>query len=182
MPDENEFFIKSKRLGFRQWTKKDFEFALVLWADPEVTKNIIGKASLSENEIRERLYEEIQTYEKYGIQYWPIFLLEGDQFIGCCGLRPYDDQKKILEIGFHICSKQWRKGFASEAALAVIDYAFDKLKVSALFAGHNPQNEASRNLLFKLGFKYTYDEFYEPTGLIHPSYLFTAEDFSRKKC
>lgn len=48
------------------------------------------------------------------------------------------------------------------------------LKVEKLFAGRNPQNTASKKKLNKLGFHYIGDEFYEPTGLYHPSYELTS--------
>jgi RimJ/RimL family protein N-acetyltransferase len=63
------------------------------------------------------------------------------------------------------------QGYADEAARAVIDYAFGSLETSELFARHNPANHASRRLLEKLGFRYTHDEHYAPTGLCHPSYM-----------
>ena len=53
----------------------------------------------------------------------------------------------------------------------MIDYAFRTMGVSGLFAGHHPGNGASRRLLQRLGFRYTHDAFYGPTGLHHPSYL-----------
>ena len=86
-------------------------------------------------------------------------------------------KKNIFEIGFHIRSDKWGQGYAAEAARAVMRYAFIDLEVGGLFAGRNPKNDASRHLLFKLGFRYTHDEFYEPTGLMHPSYLLTKDDF-----
>ncbi len=76
-------------------------------------------------------------------------------------------------------SAQWRKGYATEAARAIIKYAFTVLKVGGLFAGHHPENEASRLLLITLGFRYTHDAYYEPTGLQHPSYLMEAADYAR---
>ena len=88
--------------------------------------------------------------------------------IGCCGLRPYRGGK--YEIGFHLRPQFLGKGYATEAATAVIDYAFSVLKAEALFAGHHPNNAASAKVLLKLGFRYIGDEFYEPTGLYHPSY------------
>lgn len=60
-------------------------------------------------------------------------------------------------------------------------YAFNTLGVKGLFAGHNPANEASRRLLEKLGFRYTHDEYYPPTGLNHPSYRLTAEEFAQRQ-
>jgi RimJ/RimL family protein N-acetyltransferase len=59
-------------------------------------------------------------------------------------------------------------------------YAFHTLGVKALFAGHNPGNTASRRVLEKLGFRYTHDEYYPPTGLKHPSYILTAEEFAQQ--
>lgn len=73
-------------------------------------------------------------------------------------------------MGFHLRSKFWWQGYAAEAATAVIDYAFTMLKAEGLFAGHNPQNVGSQKVLNKLGFHYIGDEFYEHTGLYHPSY------------
>ena len=52
----------------------------------------------------------------------------------------------------------------------LIEYAFCVLNAKKLFAGHNPDNSKSRKLLEKLGFTYIGDEYYEPTGLYHPSY------------
>ena len=175
MNDDRKYFIKTDRLGFRRWCEEDIEIALILWGDYEVTKLIDARGKLSENQVRERLAKEIVTEKEYGVQYWPIFLLKNNEHIGCCGLRPYDLSRQIYEIGFHIRSNFWRHGYASEAAQAVIHYAFGTLKAKSLFAGHNPRNEYSRHLLKKLGFQYTHDEFYPPTGLNHPSYLLNMD-------
>jgi uncharacterized Ntn-hydrolase superfamily protein/RimJ/RimL family protein N-acetyltransferase len=148
-----------------------------LWGDPEVTRLIVAGGRMTPHEVRERLHREIATQKEYGIQYWPIFLLETGENIGCCGLRPYDKEKGILESGVHIRQRFWGGGFAQEASLRVFEYAFTVLKAEALFAGHNPANATSRHVLTKLGFTYTHDEFYAPTGLHHPSYLMRREDY-----
>jgi RimJ/RimL family protein N-acetyltransferase len=177
MSINSDYFLTSKRLGFRTWCKDDLDIAYGLWGDFEVTKLFDGRGPLSREQVKHRLHHEIATQSEHGVQYWPIFLLKSGDHIGCAGLRPYDAARNILEIGFHIRSNYWRKGYASESAVAVMDYAFKSLKVDGLFAGHNPKNLGSRNLLTKLGFNYTHDEFYEPTGLEHPSYLLKAEEY-----
>ena len=171
MTETPDYFLKSKRLGFRTWQAGDLELALNLWGDFEVTKYFDTRGKLDDKDVYKKLEEEITRQEEHNVQYWPIFLLENSKHVGCCGLRPYDQKNNIYELGFHICSKDWRKGYATEAAKATIDYAFNKLKISALFAGHHPENKTSEDLLLKLGFEYTHDEFYEPTGREHPSYL-----------
>jgi hypothetical protein len=92
---------------------------------------------------------------------------------------PVKPAQDIFEIGFHIRAKHWGSGFATEAALGVMNYAFNVLSVSGLFAGHNPHNIASRHILLKLGFRFIHDEYYAPTGLYHPSYMLTADEYRR---
>jgi len=177
MSRAEKYFLKSNRLGFRLWGEDDFDIAWQLWGDYAVTKFFDARGQWSRDEVQERLAKEIRTAKDYGVQYWPVFLLETDGHVGCCGLRPYDLTQRIFEFGIHIRSTQWRRGYAREAAAAVIEYAFNKLKVRGLFAGHNPCNTASRHLLRQLGFRYTHDEFYPPTGLNHPSYEMKVHEY-----
>jgi len=58
-----------------------------------------------------------------------------------------------------------------------MEYAFNTLGLKAPFAGHNPANDASRRVLEKLGFRYAHDAYCPPTGLNHPSYMLTVEEF-----
>jgi ribosomal-protein-alanine N-acetyltransferase len=171
-PTPNTYFLRSERLGFRAWSEADTDLAMGLWGDPEVTRLIGGP--FSSEQVRERLAREIATFREHGLQYWPIFLLATGQHIGCCGLRPYRSEDRVYEVGAHIRKAHWGQGYAQEASRAAIGYAFQALGATALFAGHNPANEASRRLLLKLGFEYTHDEYYAPTGLYHPSYLLRA--------
>ena len=62
----------------------------------------------------------------------------------------------------------------------VIRHAFKELELSALFAGHHPNNRASASVLRKLGFRHTHHELYPPTGLEHPSYLLVRPSASRE--
>lgn len=174
-----KYFLTSNRLGFKCWTNEDLGLAYKLWGNVEVTKYIDTRGQLSQEQVLERLNNEIETEREYGIQYWPMFLISNDEFIGCCGLRPYNLPKYIYETGVHIIPDFWRNGFATEALQAVMKYSFNELKAKALFAGHNPKNETSRRLLLKSGFSYTHNEFYPPTGLHHPSYLITIEEYNR---
>lgn len=170
------YMITTARLGFRPWTEVDLDLALGLWGDLQVTRYIDARGALSKEQVQVRLDQEIAAELEHGYQYWPIFALEDGRHIGCCGLRPHGEVGPILELGVHIRSDEWSKGYATEAAQAVIDYAFDVLKIPALFAGHNPSNHASRHLLLKLNFRYSRDAYYQPTGLYHPSYMLTAQE------
>jgi [ribosomal protein S5]-alanine N-acetyltransferase len=163
------YFLKSARLGFRHWTKDDLPLALAVWGDPAVTR-FVGDP-FSPEQVAQRLDREIASRDTYGIQYWPIFLLESGEHVGCAGMRIYNLKEKIYAVGFYLRPKFWGHGFSTEAGRAVITYAFDVLGASALFAGHHPENAASKKVLAKLSFQFTHKGLYPPTGLEHDSYL-----------
>ncbi len=165
------YFLKSPRIGFSQWTERDLPLARQLWGNEAVSRYICASGRFTEEEILSRLTLECSNQRQYSLQYWPIFSLEEGKLLGCCGLRPHGEDLSQLELGIHLLPQYWRQGYATEAAKAVIDHAFETLGTKELFAGHNPKNEASRQLLKKLGFAFIGEEFYAPTGLYHPSYI-----------
>lgn len=171
-----EYFLKTQRIGFSKWNEKDFELAHKLWGEAEVTRFICAAGTFTQKDIAERLKTEIKNDQLYHIQYWPIFELATDKLIGCCGLRPYGKEVCDYELGFHLRKEYWAKGYAFEAATAVINYSIDILKANRLYAGHHPQNAASEKLLAKLKFQFIGTNFYEPTGLYHPSYQLNLKE------
>ena len=164
--------MKTDRIGFGTWTEADLPLAERLWSTPEVARFIARGGVFSQEDIARRLQTEINNQSQHGLSYWPIFLLETGDFLGCCGLRPFDVEPGAVELGVHLVPEAWGKGIATEAGHAVIAHAQDTLRTGSLFAGHHPHNDASRHLLGKLGFAYLFDSYYEPTGLMHPAYRY----------
>jgi [ribosomal protein S5]-alanine N-acetyltransferase len=164
-----DYFLSSQRLGFRKWNRDDLPLAIELWGDPKVTGLIGGPFSPAA--VQARLAQEIEQAKEFGVQYWPVFLLEDGRHAGCAGLRPYRAEQKIYELGIHLRPAFWGQGYAEELARCLVGYAFDRLQAGAVFAGHHPENAGSRRLLEKLGFSYSGDQHYIPTGLMHPTYL-----------
>jgi RimJ/RimL family protein N-acetyltransferase len=160
------------RLLARSWQIEDLPFAIELWGDPAVTALIDSRRQLGRQQVEEKLRAEIDRERSHGIQYWALFDRNGD-FVGCGGLRPwvYTPDEANLELGFHIVKRCWGKGFATEAALGVLGYGWGKLHLPKVYAGHHPANRASQRILNKLGFGFVENLFYEPTGLMHPSYV-----------
>lgn len=176
-----EYFMQTDRIGFSLWNKEDNSLAEMLWGEPEVTRYICASGKFTKEEIQRRLEKEMRQQKEYGVQYWPVFDLADQELIGCCGLRPYLDETGddvlVYEIGFHLRKEYWGLGYASEAARAAIAYAFRRQKADQIFAGHHPENEASGRLLKRLGFSYAGMNYYEPTGLYHPSYELTFDQW-----
>jgi RimJ/RimL family protein N-acetyltransferase len=157
------------RLEFRPWYWDDLPDADELWGDPEVTR-FTSDHPLDDVEVAARLAREIDDQLTYGLSYWVIEERDSYEFRGCCGLHQRMEEPAVPELGFHLVREVWGQGLAREAAESVIRFAWEKLHVPALFAGHHPDNTASAALLKKLGFVRTHEELYPPTGRMHPSY------------
>jgi [ribosomal protein S5]-alanine N-acetyltransferase len=170
------YFLTTDRLGFSIWHEDDIEEAARLWGDPSVTRFLVTGGRMTPDQVRERLLREMECFRINGIQYWPVFLRDGDEFVGCCGLRPIDGDRHHMEMGVHLLREQWGKGIASEACGAVIAYAFENLEAECIFAGHHPENKVTPLLLARLGFRSVGAKHYPPTGLMHPSYLLQKSD------
>jgi len=164
------------RLAARSWQIEDLPLAMELWGDPAVTALIDARGQLTEAQVQEKLYAEIERERSSGVQYWALFDHRNGDFVGCGGLRAwvYTPGAADFEVGFHLVKRCWGKGLGTEADQGTLEYAWEKLRLSKVYAGHHPDNRASEKILKKLGFEFIENLFYEPTGLMHPSYVCTV--------
>ncbi len=81
-----------------------------------------------------------------------ITLREGGAVVGGCGVALQDGAP---DLGYWLGVKYWNKGYATEAARAVVDFAFTELGHDTLSAGARVTNPASRRILEKCGFQWT---------------------------
>jgi ribosomal-protein-alanine N-acetyltransferase len=166
--------LSTGRLFLRTWEENDFGLARSLWGNPDVMTFLGGP--LSDEKVREKMRAEMVCFEQHGLQYWPIFEKQSDEFVGCCGLRPWAyTSPEGHELGFHLLKTKWGRGFAFEVAQGVVNHAFEKLQFPMLRAGHHPEHLNSRKILLKLGFQFVDAVFYKPTGLMHPTYKLRKE-------
>lgn len=83
-----------------------------------------------------------------------VFLIELDHRpIGMAGIDWREAESP--ELGYWLGVDHWGQGFATEAARAVIDYAFDEFAIEHLVSGARVANPASRNILEKCGFQWS---------------------------
>ncbi|MBS0374123.1 MAG: GNAT family N-acetyltransferase [Proteobacteria bacterium] len=166
--------LRSARLGVGTWQREDLGRALGLWGDPDVARFMGGPFTPAE--VAARLERELERYARHAMQYWPLYRLDTGEHVGCCGVAPHRPEGPVLEFGYHLRRAHWGCGYVREIAPLVIGDAFGRLGAAALYAGHHPENEPSRRILLSLGFRYTHDEYYPPTGVVEPCYRLTAAD------
>ena len=91
-----------------------------------------------------------QAYDCGEAVVFGIALHDGGELVGTCGLR-LELPHARAEIGYWVGREYWGRGVATEAARAVIDYAFTRLGVRRVYAHFYTRNPASGAVMRKLG-------------------------------
>jgi len=145
---------ETDRLVIRSIQEIDIESLARLWTDPEVTYYMGGPRNYEE--VIKDLKEDIQAKRDFDL--WPVIEKETDQVIGHCGIIDKEvDSKKEYEIVYVIAKSAWGKGYATEAANAMKDYAFKQLDLKRIIALIRPANTKSERVALKIGLRYEKD-------------------------
>ncbi|MBW8321625.1 MAG: GNAT family N-acetyltransferase, partial [Rhizobium sp.] len=85
---------------------------------------------------------------------YAITKAENGEFLGCCALEPHATDNDTLEIGYWLGEPHWNRGYATEAAHALIDMAFRTRDIAHIDARCRVTNIASRRVIQKCGFQF----------------------------
>jgi ribosomal-protein-alanine N-acetyltransferase len=157
--------IETERLLLREFLFSDVDGMFELDSNPNVHR-FVGKKPVKHIDESRAYIENIQgQYQKNGIARWAVILKETNEFIGWSGIKlitnEINNHQNFYEIGYRFIEKHWGKGYATEAGKAFVDYAFNEMKVEALYAYADEGNENSRKILEKLGLRYVNSFEYE---------------------
>lgn len=167
--------IETSRLLLREMNEDDFSNLCTILQDEEVM--YAYEHAFSDEEVEAWLNNQLKRYDKYGFGLWAVILKETGQFIGQTGLsmQPYNDLE-ILEIGYLFAKKFWHKGYATEAAKACKDYAFDQLNQREVYSIIRDTNIASINVAKRNGMVKVAEfiKHYYGMDMLHHLYLATS--------
>ena len=135
-------------------TLADAPLMLAVWNDPAFIKHVGDRGIRSIEQAQEALRQgAFKLYEQHGYGPYRIALAADDTEIGICGLfwrEGYDEP----DIGYSILPAYCGRGYAFEAACAVLEYARTTLGLARVTAFISPHNAASIGLAEKLGLRY----------------------------
>ena len=143
--------IATERLILRRVTVDDAALLLSIWNDPAFIRNVADRGIRTEAEARDAIVSGPQKmFEEFGYGPYSLTLKESGALIGICGLFKRENLDDP-DIGFAVLPAFVGKGYAGEAAKAVVDYARDELRIPVLTAIVSPANAPSIGLIQKLG-------------------------------
>ncbi|WP_026727965.1 GNAT family N-acetyltransferase [Flavobacterium denitrificans] len=157
--------IETERLLLREFLLSDADGMFELDSNPKVHLFLGNNPVKKPEESIEYIHFVQKQYKDFGTGRWAVILKETNEFLGWSGIKFITDEinghKNFYEIGYRFIEKHWGKGYATEAGKAFVNYAFNEMKVDALYAYADAGNENSRKILEKLGLQYVNSFEYE---------------------
>lgn len=147
--------IETERLILRRFEYTDDDAMLKYWAADEKIQSLYSEPVYSTKEAVKGLLDKyIVSYEKKDYYRWAVTTKKSGECIGQIAYFLVDSKNHFAEIEYCIGSDFQCRGFATEAAKAVIAYGFDKINLHKVQICTKTINEPSKRVIEKCGFTY----------------------------
>ena len=158
--------LRTGRLRLRQWTEGDRETFARLNADARVMEFFPSTLSASESET---LAAAIESHiEQNGWGLWAVEIPSVTSFAGFIGLsRPRFEAHftPCVEVGWRLDQKYWGRGYATEGALAALQFGFETLGLDEIVSFTTAGNAASRRVMDRIGMTHDPNDDFDHPGL-----------------
>jgi RimJ/RimL family protein N-acetyltransferase len=146
--------LETDRLILRRLSDGDAEFILRLVNEPSWLRYIGNRGVRNLEDARAYILKgPVEMYSRLGFGLYLVELKAEGVPVGICGLIKRDSLEDV-DIGFAFLPEYWGRGYAFEAASAVMEYGRDALGLKRIVAITSADNESSARLLEKLGFQF----------------------------
>ena len=146
--------LETDRLRLRELTLADAPFLLELMNEPAFIRNVADRGLRTTADVEHWMSERIlPSYTRHGFGFYLVELKETGAPVGICGLI----KREVLDhvdVGYSILTRHSGKGYAYEAAAAVIAYGRETLGLPRIIGVTSPMNPASIRILEKLGLRF----------------------------
>lgn len=141
----------SARLRLRPMDETDLPDLAALWADPRVMEHLsFGAIDAKESAWLQQLLTSLPT--RSGGVRWVLRTRDGGDLVGTAGFHAVDAYNARMEVGYELAPAFWRQGYASEALVTMLSWAWQNTGVHRIEALVTPGNAASTRLLERHGF------------------------------
>jgi RimJ/RimL family protein N-acetyltransferase len=161
--------LQTPRLLLRQWLPTDRPAFAALNADARVMEHFPSVLTRPESDALADLIE--RHFERHGFGLFALEVPGVVPFAGFVGLAVPNFKAHFtpcVEIGWRLAAEHWGRGYATEAALAVLDVAFADLALHEVVSFTVPQNQRSRRVMERIGMTHNPADDFDHPALSEP--------------
>jgi len=144
--------IRTERLVMRRWRDSDRQPYAALNADPEVMRYFPAPLDRAASDASVDRIEDLFARQGFGL--WAIEVAATAEFIGFTGLNPMPagvPGAGDVEVGWRLARDAWHHGYATEAAAAAVDVAFNGAGLDQVWSMTSVLNRPSQAVMLRLG-------------------------------
>ena len=146
--------LETERLRLRPFTFEDEAAVFALASDPEIARFVRFEAHRTPADTRAFLELAFEHYKRGDPFALAILRRPDDRVIGSCGFVSQAPERHTAEIGYWLGQAYWGKGYAVEAARALMRFGFEQMHLERVEAKCFLENRAGQRVIEKLGMKY----------------------------
>jgi len=148
----DEYVFTSERLGYRTIKENDFDDWFTLDGNSEV-RSFFPSGVLDQQSVKDKIKKNIEFFNDNGFGQFTTIELDAGEFVGRCGFGMLPTGE--IEVGYVFLPKFWGKGLASEALIALIEWAKLNIhSVNSIVALTPTNHAASERVMQKVGMQY----------------------------
>lgn len=147
--------LETERLTLRKAVMEDVDDLFYIQLDPELRK-YMGPTKLGKSIDREQYFfsKILENYKELNFYRWTIVRKEDNKVLGSIILNMHDEKAKIAGIDYYLRKDEWNKGYMTEAAKKVLDFAFQELKLNRIESCGSKNNPGTYKVMEHIGLKY----------------------------
>ena len=145
--------ISTERLELRLWDLADVAALHALWTDAQVRRFLWDGDVIPLEKAEEVVRAGIASFERHGFGFWGVREKGREDLVGFAGFR-FVEPGGDVEIVYGVDPGLRGRGYATEAAAALLEWAFRETALTEVFAGADAPNHASLRVMEKLEMRY----------------------------
>lgn len=177
--------LEIERLILRRTTKEDFKEFFYLQLNPHLRK-YLGSTKLGNDIEKNVKYFDPEKYQDLSYYRWTIETKKEHKILGSIYLNIHDEKAKTAGIDYWIREDEWNKGYTTEAAKRILEFAFNDIKLNRIESSGSINNPGTLKVMKKIGLNYegtrksTY--FYYYGGISDMAYYGLTRKEYQEKC
>jgi RimJ/RimL family protein N-acetyltransferase len=154
--------IETERLLLRKPRVEDAADLAVAYANPEVVRFMGDGSTATLAEVEEGIARWLRRWDDWGMSLFSLERRDDGRVVGRAGFLRWDPETweiggDEVELGWLLAREHWGRGYATEASLALRDWAFDQRGLTRLISLINPENVRSIGVAERIGERYERD-------------------------